>query len=111
MRHSEGSHLEKLSLQKLLKDPNTCSKVFIMQGSKDTITTPEMLKNEMTKGEIPKQVTTFLFSTGGHANLSATVGEEYLETLKYVILGRNIWEFILGKGTRSRIRDPEDITK
>ncbi|KAK1932968.1 hypothetical protein X943_001637 [Babesia divergens] len=108
---SDGMHVDKLSLQAFLKDPVTCSKVYIMQGSKDSITTPAMLHGEITRQTLQNPVNMFLFNDGGHANLSGTAGQEYLDTLKYVLVGRNLWEFVMGKGTKTRIFDPEDLIR
>lgn len=108
---SDGMHVDKLSLQAFLKDPVTCSKVYIMQGSKDSITTPAMLHGEITRQTLQTPVNMFLFNDGGHANLSGTAGQEYLDTLKYVLVGRNLWEFVMGKGTKTRIFDPEDLIR
>ncbi|GFE53005.1 hypothetical protein BaOVIS_004090 [Babesia ovis] len=105
----DGLHVDKLSLQAFLRNPETCSKVYIMQGSKDSITTPEMLYNELTREKLPGTVNLFLFQEGGHTNLSATSNPEYFYALKRAIVGRNIWEIIMGRGTKTRIHNPDDL--
>ncbi|KAK1445031.1 hypothetical protein BgAZ_109370 [Babesia gibsoni] len=108
---NNGKHFEKLSLKALLNDKEICSKVYLMQGSKDKITTPQMLHNEIAQHPLASAIKTFLFREGGHANLATTAGDEYFDTLKYVILGRSIWELLIGKGTKTLIGSPKDLTK
>ncbi|GIX61708.1 uncharacterized protein BcabD6B2_11430 [Babesia caballi] len=104
-------HIDKLSLQTFLRDSETCAKVYIMQGAKDKITTPEMLRSELTRDTLPSQVNLFLFPKGGHANLSATSNPEYFYALKHAIVGRNAWEFLIGKGPKAHIDDLENLSE
>ncbi|GBE59283.1 hypothetical protein, conserved [Babesia ovata] len=107
--NKDGFHIDNLSLQTFLRDPETCSKTYIMQGSNDTITTPEMLRSELTRNDLPSRVNMFLFRDGGHANLSATSKPDYYYTIKHVTVGRNAWEFLTRKGTKTRVYNPDDL--
>eukprot|EP00371_Babesia_bovis_P002853 XP_001611500.1 hypothetical protein [Babesia bovis T2Bo] len=105
----DGHHIDKLSLQTFLRNPETCAKVYIMQGSSDPITTTEMLHNELSKGILPSHVNIHLFRDGGHANLFNTCNTDYYYAIKRSIVGRNIWEILTGKGANTRIHKPDDL--
>ncbi|CDR97240.1 hypothetical protein, conserved [Babesia bigemina] len=104
-----GFHIDNLSLRTLLRDPETCSKSYIMQGAKDTVTTPQMLRSELMRSDLPSRINMFLFQDGGHANLSATSKPDYYYTIKHVTVGRNAWEFLTRKGTKTRVDDPDGL--